>query len=184
MPSVTKWKTVAAFHRDRRARVMRQHVNRAVVRRLVAPPAFQLSSGQGPRIGPNMLRPRIQAPIFSELRAAKSSSGPVAPSTLPSNLFWIVRFPRAHWCRRYHRYPGMFDVLAGSRTKSVDRNGKPRTTSFCLHDAPIGECWHAAVEGSRCHVRYGSLADIEVRVRGMSALPPESRHVQHEWHVR
>ena len=37
----------AAFHRDRRARMVRQHEDRSVVRRLVAPPAF-----------PAVIRPR------------------------------------------------------------------------------------------------------------------------------
>jgi len=34
---------------------------------------FQVSSGQGPRTGPNMLRARIQAPMFSKPRPAKPS---------------------------------------------------------------------------------------------------------------
>jgi predicted secreted protein len=38
-----------------------------------------LRSGQGPRTGPNMLRPRIQAPTLAKLLAAKSSSIPVVP---------------------------------------------------------------------------------------------------------
>jgi len=32
--------------------------------RVVAPPPFQAVVGQGPRTGPNMLRPRIHAPML------------------------------------------------------------------------------------------------------------------------
>lgn len=45
------------------------------------PPDFHSKSGQGPRTGPNMFRPMIQALRFSKERAAKSSSTPVVPSS-------------------------------------------------------------------------------------------------------
>ena len=44
---------------------------------------FQLSSGQGPRTGPNMLRPRIQAPTPSKLSSAIWLSTPVSPFPCP-----------------------------------------------------------------------------------------------------
>src|SRR6478672_563524 len=47
-----------AFHRDRRARVMRQHVNRAMVRRLVAPPAFPAIVGPRPTNRPEHVAPQ------------------------------------------------------------------------------------------------------------------------------
>ena len=59
--------------------------NRRVVRR-VAPHPFHLSSGHAPRKGPNMLRPRIQAPMLLNPRTANSSSTPVVPSPSPYNL--------------------------------------------------------------------------------------------------
>src|SRR5260370_22360745 len=58
---------------------------------------FQLSSGQGPRIGPNMFRPMIHAPILLNPRAAKSSSMPVVPPSLP-NICRNVRVATAHSC--------------------------------------------------------------------------------------
>ena len=64
---------------------------RNVVGRVVAPPAFPGSSGHGPRTGPNMLRPMIQAPRFSKPRAAKSSSMPVAPPSLAVHLLERAR---------------------------------------------------------------------------------------------
>src|SRR5258706_9757131 len=42
-------------------------------------PYTTLFRSQRPRIGPNMLRPRIQAPTLSKLAAAKSLSTPVVP---------------------------------------------------------------------------------------------------------
>jgi hypothetical protein len=44
---------------------------------------FHASSGQGPRIGPNMFRPSIQAPTPAKPRAAKSSSMPAVPPPVP-----------------------------------------------------------------------------------------------------
>ena len=61
-------------HRDRRTGVMSQDENGNVIGRTVSPPAFQFMSDQGPRLGANMFRPRITAPIFLKPRAAKSSS--------------------------------------------------------------------------------------------------------------
>src|SRR5574337_1283007 len=46
----------------------------------------QLSSRQGPRIGPNMLRPRIQAPMLSKPFAAAALSTPVSPPSCPCRL--------------------------------------------------------------------------------------------------
>ena len=65
----------AALHLDRRARVVGEHEDRARGRADCRPTSpSRSSSGQAPRTGPNMLRPRIQAPTFSKPRAAKSSS--------------------------------------------------------------------------------------------------------------
>ena len=63
MPSVTKW-NVASTHFERCARVMREDEYGSVVRRILAPPSFQESSGHDSRIGPNMFRPMIHAPLF------------------------------------------------------------------------------------------------------------------------
>ena len=43
---------------------------------------FQESSFHGPLTGPNILRPKIQAPTFSNERAAKSLSMPVVPASV------------------------------------------------------------------------------------------------------
>ena len=58
---------------------MGQHEHIAMIDRVVAPPAFPGIINHGPRMGPNILRPIIQAPMFSKLCAAKSSSTSVAP---------------------------------------------------------------------------------------------------------
>ena len=44
-----------------------------------------------------MLRPRIHAPTLAKPRAAKSSSTPVAPPSLPS-ICWKVRVGKTHSC--------------------------------------------------------------------------------------
>ena len=46
--------------------MMREHEDGHVIRRIVAPPALPAVVRPGPRIGPNMLRPRIHAPTFVE----------------------------------------------------------------------------------------------------------------------
>src|SRR5919204_5327987 len=58
----------------------------------------QLSSGQAPRIGPNTLRPRIQAPILVVPRATKSSSMPSSPASLPC-ISANERVGKIHSCR-------------------------------------------------------------------------------------
>jgi len=50
-------------------------------------------------VGPNMFLPRIQAPIFLKLRAAKSSSSPVVPLSAPKRFRWNVRVGNAHSCK-------------------------------------------------------------------------------------
>jgi hypothetical protein len=56
---------------------------------------LHVSSGHGPRTGPNMFRPRIHAPTFSNPRAASSSSRPVVPPSAPI-LALKVRVGRNH----------------------------------------------------------------------------------------
>ena len=74
MPSVTKWKVVPPFtSRSARAPWCVSTNTGVWHRRRVAPPApFHASSGHAPRTGPNMLRPRIQAPTPAKLSAAKA----------------------------------------------------------------------------------------------------------------
>ena len=80
IPSVTNRNSRAAGHRERRPRVVREHEHRRVVRRLLAPhqPRQRCRRARGPRTGPNMLRPRIHAPMPSNAREATSSSTPVS----------------------------------------------------------------------------------------------------------
>ena len=61
----------ATVHGDRIPRVFGEHEDRRMVRGYIAPPPFQLSSGQVPQIGPNILRPRIHAPMFAESASCK-----------------------------------------------------------------------------------------------------------------
>src|SRR5215472_17270750 len=56
----------AALHGERRPRVMCEHKNGRMVRGVATHQPFQESSFQGPRTGPNILRPKIQAPTFSK----------------------------------------------------------------------------------------------------------------------
>ena len=55
----------ASFHHERNSRVMREHKNIRMVRRSLAHQPLQESPSHGPRTGPNILRPNIQAPTFS-----------------------------------------------------------------------------------------------------------------------
>ena len=114
-----KVKLRASCHPAAARGVMRQHEDRRVIRRLLAHQPFQLSSGHGPRTGPNMLRPRIQAPIpvkpcsasgvvdarlaivMSRASAATGalwkshsmSSGPATPSGLWRSWFGPAPYP-------------------------------------------------------------------------------------------
>jgi len=72
------------FHLDRWSRVVGEHVHWRVIGRVVAPPALPRIIRPGAARGPNMLRPRIQAPIPSMPRAARSSSIPVIPLPPPN----------------------------------------------------------------------------------------------------
>ncbi len=77
----------ATRHGDWGADVVSQDKDIGVIGRIFAPPTFPLLVGPGARIGPNMLRPRMYAPTFSKLRAAKSSSTPVLPPFAAVHLF-------------------------------------------------------------------------------------------------
>ena len=86
----------ATCHGDGGARVVRQHEDWRVEGRIFRPAIAQYSSSHGPRTGPNMLRPMIDAPTFSKLRAAKSSSMPVVPVVLYRCRRWKVRVGTSH----------------------------------------------------------------------------------------
>ena len=67
--------------------------------------------------GPNMLRPRIQAPTLAKPRAARSSSAPVAPPPPPCML-WKVRVENAHSIRSVPRTPsGLSRLWSGPALK-------------------------------------------------------------------
>jgi len=85
MPSVTKWNVVPPFIGIGSRRVMRQHERRHVIWRLVAPPAFPvLIRPMAPRTGPNMLRPRIHAPMPSKGLARRPGyRRPLSPPSMP-----------------------------------------------------------------------------------------------------
>src|ERR1700736_6309099 len=89
--------TGAAAHGDRCPGLIGEHEDWRVVRGLSPPHPFQVSSGQGPRRGPNMLRPMIHAPILLNPRSAKSLSMPVVPPSL-LNICRNVRVAKAHSC--------------------------------------------------------------------------------------
>jgi hypothetical protein len=59
-----------------------------------------------------MLRPKIQAPIFENPRAAKSSPMPVVPLS-PPNICWNVHVAKAHSCNAPPPTPGG-SLLIGS----------------------------------------------------------------------
>src|SRR5690349_15441040 len=56
---------------------------------------FQVSSGHGPRTGPNMFRPRIHAPTFRKLSSAMRLSTPVSPPAPPC-IAWKARVGNTH----------------------------------------------------------------------------------------
>src|SRR5690348_5493982 len=64
-------------------------------------------------MGPNMFRPRIHAPMFSKLRAAKSSSGPVEPPSWP-NMRLKVLVANAHSCNPRPPTPMGFSRLCAA----------------------------------------------------------------------
>ena len=72
MPSVTKWNVVPPGHRDRSPRMMGQHEHGWWYGGLSPHQPFQSSSPHAPRIGPNMLRPMIVAPMPVSPGAANS----------------------------------------------------------------------------------------------------------------
>src|SRR4051812_38313388 len=83
MPSVTKWKTVPPFIVSG-GRAWWVSTNAGTWYGGSSPhQPFQLSSGHGPRTGPNMLRPRIQAPSPALPRSAIWLSMPVSPPSAP-----------------------------------------------------------------------------------------------------
>ena len=84
-----------AVHFERRARVVREDEHRNVIRRVFAPPASPRLIGPWAAYRTDMFRPMIHAPILSSPRAAKSSSIPVVPSSLP-NIRWKVRVGYNH----------------------------------------------------------------------------------------
>ncbi len=97
MPSVTKWNVVPPFIVSG-ARAWCVSTKTGTWYGGSSPhQPFHCSSGQGPRTGPNMLRPRIHAPMLAMPRAANSSSMPVVPLSLPS-IFWKVRVGTNHSC--------------------------------------------------------------------------------------
>jgi hypothetical protein len=98
MPPVTKWKVVPPSISSG-ARGWWVSTNTGTWYGGLAPhQPFHSSSGHGPRLGANMLRPRIQAPTLSKPLAAKSSSGPVVPLSLPNSMRWKVRVGNTQSC--------------------------------------------------------------------------------------
>src|SRR6266481_2254237 len=55
-------------HSQGTACVIGENENGSVIRRIFAHHPFHVSSGQGPRTGPNMFRPIIHAPMLSKPR--------------------------------------------------------------------------------------------------------------------
>src|SRR5262249_50542211 len=83
MPSVTKWKAVPPFMViDVRGWLVSTKTGEWYGGLSPHHP-FQVSSGQGPRIGPNMLGAMIHAPVLVNPRAAKLSSITLVPPSLP-----------------------------------------------------------------------------------------------------
>ena len=115
----------AALHRDRRRAVMRQHEHRHVVRRVRPPPALPAVVGPRPADGPNMLRPRIQAPTL-RCRAPRSRRRtPVLPS-LPPEHRGNVRV-RKHPLVQAAMPPtpsGFSRSWSGTGAVAVNRNGE------------------------------------------------------------
>ena len=98
MPSVTKWKTVPpSIVIGSRGWWLSTKMGTWYGGSSPHQP-FHASSGQGPRIGPNMFRPRIQAPMLRNPRAANSSSMPVLPPTVANTFDWKVAVANAQVC--------------------------------------------------------------------------------------
>ena len=83
IPSVTNRNSVPPFIGSRRARVMRQHEHRHVVRRLVAPPALPALVRPWPADRPEHVPAQDPGADSLEALAAMSSSTPVSPPSSP-----------------------------------------------------------------------------------------------------
>src|SRR5690348_13997685 len=101
---------------------------------------FQFSSGQGPRIGPNMFRPRMKAPNPSIERRAYSSSIPSEPPSLPV-MARKVRVSRNHRCNSIPRLPRGFSRLCpGPAPNPSSEIEKPATRTRVM--TPSTACDH------------------------------------------
>jgi hypothetical protein len=74
----------STIHDKRCASVVGQHEYGYVIHRIFAPPTPPGLVRPRPRMGPNMVLPRIQVPMLWKPRAAKSSSMPVSPPSFPN----------------------------------------------------------------------------------------------------
>src|SRR5258708_13374868 len=122
----------SALHLERFARMVGQDKRRDMIWRFLARPPFHESSGQGPRTGPNMFRPRIHAPTFSIPRRAHSLSMPVEPPSWPCICFH-VRVEKNHSNNSGPRTPsGLSRLLRGPADEpSIDTaNALTRTLAI------------------------------------------------------
>src|SRR5262249_51695125 len=97
---------------------------------------FQLSSGQGPRTGPNMLRPRIQAPTLAKPRRAKSSSMPVVPPPCPC-IALNIRVGKHQPNSPGPPTPSGFSRLCSGPAPNPSRETPKACTRPLLMDAPL-----------------------------------------------
>ena len=150
-----KVKRGAAFHLERRPGVMGEHVDGRVVGRFGPHQPFQISpdarSGtQGPRTGPNMLRPRIQAPMFSKDSVAKSLSMPVVPGGVLGEAapVWPCIFLNASvrknqwWSSRPRTPRGFRRSWRGPAPKPSREMEKAATLTLGMGSSsfPVGNC--------------------------------------------
>ena len=111
----------------------------------------QSSLPQGPRTGPNMFRPMMCAPTPWTPRAARSSSGPVAPPSMPSSCR-NVRVAKAQSCRRSPPIPsGCSSLWPGPATNPSRDTDRLLTRTFDM-SAPSQRTvppFYARAPGSR-----------------------------------
>jgi hypothetical protein len=101
---------------------------------------FHASSGHSPRIGPNMLRPRMKAPKPSIARERSDFVGPLGPPSFPS-IARKVRVGKNHCINSGPPLPSGCSRLCSGRPRSRRSRGRiPQRalSTSCLH--PIAIC--------------------------------------------
>src|SRR5688572_1091634 len=116
-----------------------------------------------------MLRPKIQAPRFSNERAAKSLSMPVVPPSRLRTFRWKVRVGRNHWCSCSPPRPSGWSCLwSGPAPKPSADMLKAFTRSLDTDVSFTAAALHRALKG---RLLFVSKRHQRVELRGRTGRP-------------